>query len=36
MLLLSALALGVLVVASGTLLRLLARIREEGWELGGP
>jgi hypothetical protein len=36
MLLLSALALAVLVVASGTLLRLLARIREEGWELGGP
>jgi hypothetical protein len=36
MLLLSALALGVLVVASVTLLRLLARIREEGWELGGP
>ena len=36
MLLLSALALGVLVVASATLLRLLARIRAEGWELGGP
>lgn len=36
LLLLGALAFAVLVVVSSTLLRLLARIRSEGWEVRGP